>query len=152
MTDDQFANIDEALAQIRIEMGRTNFFLQQLVEQQGAKKKKPAERPAQQQPDVPGLVRVWNSMVEKTALPQVSVVMVNSRRERALRQRMNEQPDMTRWVEIIERIIASRFCCGENDRKWKADFDWLIQPGAAAKVLEGKYDDRRPVRTVVSNL
>lgn len=35
----------------------------------------------------------------------------------------------------------SSFLSGNNDRKWKADFDWLIDVNHFAKILEGNYDD-----------
>ena len=31
---------------------------------------------------------------------------------------------------------------GENDRNWRADFDWIMKPTNMCKVLEGKYDDK----------
>ncbi len=34
---------------------------------------------------------------------------------------------------------ASAFLKGANERKWKASFDWLIDTGNIAKVLEGNY-------------
>ena len=32
---------------------------------------------------------------------------------------------------------------GRNDRNWTADFNWLMNSGNMAKVLEGKYTDNR---------
>lgn len=46
------------------------------------------------------------------------------------------------WVAITQRIAASSFCRGVNDRGWRANPDWFLKPGTAAKVLEGTYDDR----------
>lgn len=46
------------------------------------------------------------------------------------------------WLSVIQRISGSSFCRGQNDRGWVASPDWLIKAGVAAKVLEGKYDDR----------
>ena len=37
----------------------------------------------------------------------------------------------------------SDFCKGANDRKWKADFDFLINQNNLTKVLEGRYDNRQ---------
>lgn len=48
-------------------------------------------------------------------------------------------------VAIIERIAASPFCLGQTDRgTWKADPEWFLKPDSIVKVLEGKYDNRRP--------
>ncbi len=35
----------------------------------------------------------------------------------------------------------SKFLQGNNDRKWKASFDWIIKPDNIAKILNGNYDD-----------
>lgn len=44
----------------------------------------------------------------------------------------------------LERIKNSLFCQGVSDRGWKASFDWLIeQSDVLAKVIEGKYDNRK---------
>ena len=40
-------------------------------------------------------------------------------------------------------IMASEsdFLSGENDRGWKATFDWLIRPKNFIKVVEGNYSN-----------
>lgn len=49
-----------------------------------------------------------------------------------------------RVQEIFERCSASRFLKGDNNRGWKADFDWIINKTNWVKILEGRYDDVRP--------
>lgn len=44
--------------------------------------------------------------------------------------------------ELFEKTEASDFLTGTNDRGWRADFDWLMKPANATKVLEGNYDNR----------
>ena len=46
------------------------------------------------------------------------------------------------WTDVLARARASPFLCGENDRGWRADFDFLLRPATIAKVLEGSYDDK----------
>lgn len=41
----------------------------------------------------------------------------------------------------FERAEKSSFLKGQNERKWKASFDWLIKAENIAKVLNGNYDD-----------
>ncbi len=45
---------------------------------------------------------------------------------------------------MFTQMAASPFLCGENDRRWVADFDWIVKPGNAEKVLEGKYLTLKP--------
>lgn len=44
--------------------------------------------------------------------------------------------------ELFEKTEASDFLTGTNERGWRADFDWLMKPANATKVLEGNYDNR----------
>jgi hypothetical protein len=66
-------------------------------------------------------------------------------RRRAAKARLRERPldGVGGWREVIARMSASAFCRGANDRGWRADPEFLLRPGTAAKVLEGKYDDRQ---------
>lgn len=59
-----------------------------------------------------------------------------------LTERLKENPDLDYWRGVIERIAASDFCNGKNDRGWKADIDFLLRPDTHVKVIEGKYDNR----------
>lgn len=46
-------------------------------------------------------------------------------------------------VEQFEKICSiancSEFLTGNNDRKWKADFDFLMRVDKATAISEGKY-------------
>jgi hypothetical protein len=44
--------------------------------------------------------------------------------------------DITEAIAAVER---SPFCRGENDRGWKADFDFLLQPKSFNRLIEGFY-------------
>lgn len=43
------------------------------------------------------------------------------------------------FEEICKKANSSSFLTGENDRKWKADFDFLMRTDKAISVLENKY-------------
>ncbi len=87
---------------------------------------------------LPRLCVLWNNHCG----PKLArVVKTNSVRNRKIELRYPDHSELE-WVEIIERIAKSKFCCGENERGWRATFDWLLQPETALKVLEGKYDTR----------
>lgn len=45
-----------------------------------------------------------------------------------------------RVQEIFDRCTSSRFLKGDNNRGWKADFDWITNKTNWVKILEGKYD------------
>lgn len=45
------------------------------------------------------------------------------------------------FQKVFENAQNSRFLCGENDRNWKANFDWLIIENNFLKALEGYYEN-----------
>lgn len=45
------------------------------------------------------------------------------------------------FKQICEIANESNFLTGENDRHWKADFDFLMRIDKATNVLEGKYNN-----------
>lgn len=49
-----------------------------------------------------------------------------------------------RVQEIFDRCSSSRFLKGDNNRGWKADFDWISNKTNWVKILEGKYDNKEP--------
>lgn len=81
------------------------------------------------------LVKIWNEH-----RGTLSVVLgISGKRLAASLARWAEKPDPDYWTGIVKRIASTPFCVGENERKWKADFDFLIRPDTQHKVLEGKY-------------
>lgn len=90
---------------------------------------------------VTDLAEAWNRLTEPP-IPRCRDLTAN--RKRHVRARLSERP-LTEWETVFTRIQASAFCRGQNERGWVGSFDWAIgSPDVAVKVLEGKYDDRRP--------
>jgi hypothetical protein len=94
---------------------------------------------------VSDLQRLWNEVAGAAGLPQWKET--GTTREKrvlaALSARRIDGPDG--WREVVSKIAGSAFCRGATPRgDWRASPDWLIQSDTAAKVLEGKYDDRKP--------
>ncbi len=84
-------------------------------------------------------VDVWNR-VSKPPLPKA--MTLSGDREKHIGARAKDNW----WVENFEAAITkmneSDFCKGINNRGWVADFDFLLQPGKMARIMEGKYDNR----------
>lgn len=60
-------------------------------------------------------------------------------RKRMLAKQWKEYPDMDDWRAYFEHVAESPFLCGQNQKGWKPDLEWLIKPANLAKVLENKY-------------
>ena len=74
-----------------------------------------------------------------TSLPKV--VRLTDKRRRAVRLIYGKGYTPEQLDEVFRKAQASSFCTGQNDRHWKADFDWLLNENNLVKVLEGKYDN-----------
>ena len=71
------------------------------------------------------------------------VLKLTDARRAAVRARWEEYRSGDVFTRLFRKTADSAFLTGENDRKWTADFDWLMKPTNFTKVLEGKYDDRK---------
>ena len=74
-----------------------------------------------------------------TNLPKV--VRLTDKRRRAVRLIYGKGYTPEQLDEAFRKAQESSFCTGQNDRHWKADFDWLLNESNLVKVLEGKYDN-----------
>jgi len=87
---------------------------------------------------LPRLAEIWNEHSGK--LPKVRGC--SSARLASVNARWKENDSEAYWIEVIKTLADSPFCNGASDRKWVADFDFLLQPDTQHKALEGKYGKR----------
>lgn len=85
------------------------------------------------------LANVWNEYKDKD-LPAVNGLNARSARHKNASARWKEKPDEEHWIRVVQRINFSKFCLGDNERGWLADFEFLVRPDTHHRVLEGKYD------------
>lgn len=72
------------------------------------------------------------------SLPPVSLPLTLPRRHQ-VSVLLRHYPDLKTICTLFQKAENSAFLKGA-DGKWNADFDWLIDPTNACRVLEGKYD------------
>lgn len=87
--------------------------------------------------DLEWAVAEWNELAGDTGLPAVKAL--NAQRRRSLTHRLRELGHREAWTDALMLVARSPFCCGENDRGWRANFDFVLQPSSMAKLLEGNY-------------
>lgn len=85
-----------------------------------------------------------------SSLPQIRVL--SDKRKKAIREFLKEL-DFCYFEEACKKANESNFLTGQNDRGWKADFDFIIKPEKALSIIEGgkygsnsvvkKYDDAK---------
>lgn len=74
-----------------------------------------------------------------TNLPQVQ--KLTDKREKAIDKFLKEFT-VEQFEEICKKANISDFLIGKNDRKWKADFDFLMRIDKATSILEDKYSEK----------
>ena len=80
----------------------------------------------------------WNEVCSKNQ----SIKMLNTKRKNKIRTLLeNNNASIEDLKTAINIISISSFCCGKNDRGWKATFDWLINDtnSCFSRLLEGSF-------------
>lgn len=104
----------------------------------GDDKEPPAETQTPKQAPVP--YEKIRELFNTTCPSYSKVVGIKGKRKTNVGARWGEHPDLGFFAAYFSRIEASAFLKGDNDRKWKATFDWLTNAANMDKVLEGRYD------------
>jgi hypothetical protein len=94
------------------------------------------------------LLNIWNEIFSEK-LPKITKITeqrkakINSRLP--LWEKLAEERNCdieTLLTEVFNKIKDSKFLLGDNDRGWRADFDWFIQSDKQTmKILEGGYEN-----------
>jgi uncharacterized protein YdaU (DUF1376 family) len=79
----------------------------------------------------------WHERMVPQGFPAIR--KMTNQRQRQLRARIRDST-IDEWQQGMAAMERSAFLRGENDRGWKADFDFLLQPKSFNKLLEGAYD------------
>jgi hypothetical protein len=89
-------------------------------------------------PEFLKLFEIWNAECRELS----KALKPTQSRQNRMRERWKENPSLEFWTRIVKKMAESSFCNGNNERGWKADFDFLLKPDTFAKVLEGKYENK----------
>jgi len=79
----------------------------------------------------------WNEFAAKHGLPKAEVF--TDRRKRQAKARLRQFPELAKWQKALDHIRKTPFLLGDNDRGWRADFDFLLQERSLTKLVEGSY-------------
>jgi uncharacterized protein YdaU (DUF1376 family) len=82
------------------------------------------------------VVEAWQERMVPLGFPAIR--KMTGQRERMLSARLKDST-LDEWLQAMSALERSAFCRGENDRGWRADFDFLLQPKSFTKLLEGAY-------------
>lgn len=76
-------------------------------------------------------------------LPKIKNIKGN--RQKVVRQRWKENPDINFFKELFERVNNSDFLSGRSGKWFGCSFDWIMQPSNLQKIIEGNYDNNRKI-------
>ena len=89
-------------------------------------------------PSAKNVTEVFNELC-----PSLSqVTKISDERKRAIKNCLKRY-SLDEIKTAFQKAEKSNFCNGNNDRGWKATFDWIIKDANMAKLLDGNYDNRR---------
>lgn len=93
----------------------------------------------------PEIVELWNTL-EPYGIKKIRSIASGSKRHVYLRTRL-KQYGYDSFAEIVENIKESDFLQGRTYSKspFVVYFDWVILPNNYPKVLEGNYNQRKPM-------
>lgn len=81
------------------------------------------------------VLEAWNVMAGEAGLPKAKMTPERRKKLKPFIRR-HSVDDIT---EAIWAIPRSPFLRGENDRGWRPNFDFLLQPSSFTKIIEGTY-------------
>lgn len=103
----------------------------------------PPAKPKKPDVDCDFVLRLYHDRCP--SLPKV--LKLSDKRKMKIRVRFEEMRfDYETLQQVFDKAEASSFMRGDNNRGWRADFDWIFNNSTNwLKILEGKYDDRNPI-------
>ncbi len=87
----------------------------------------------------------YNNVVEiyNTYCTNLAQVQKLTEKRKIAINKLLKEINIEQFKEICMIANKSDFLTGNNDRNWKADFDFVIRPDKAVSILEGKYNFKK---------
>jgi len=86
---------------------------------------------------------IWNKFAEYHNLSKINTLT----KPRLEKLSVRKKEKCFDFKEILGKVEKQSFMLGDNDRKWKVDFDWIIKnDDNYVKILEMKYGASEPQR------
>ena len=98
----------------------------------------PSEEGPPAESDLEIALKAWNTLAGEIDLPLAQ--RLTKPRRTALAARLEECGGLLGWEAALEKVRSSSFLRGQNDRSWRADFDFVLQAKSFTKLMEGGYD------------
>lgn len=86
---------------------------------------------------------LWNQTLQATNSGLPKTKALNAKRKTQIKSCLAQYKQMATeqdWKNYFTKITQIPFLNGVNDRGWKADFDFVINPNNLLKIVEGRYN------------
>ena len=82
------------------------------------------------------IIDTWNKYI-----PSAQIKVFNQTRKQLIKSRFHSffNNSYDEWEKFLIKISKINFLWGDNDRGWKADFNWVLNENNYIKIFEGKY-------------
>ena len=118
-----------------------------LIIQNIIKKKKEIEKEKEIELDIEKDKKInkYNNVIEiyNTYCTNLAQVQKLTEKRKIAINKLLKEINIEQFKEICMIANKSDFLTGNNDRNWKADFDFVIRPDKAVSILEGKYNFKK---------
>jgi uncharacterized protein YdaU (DUF1376 family) len=85
-------------------------------------------------------IEIYNRVARDVGWPAVQ--KPTKARISAINARLQECGGVMGWEHAMQRARGSPLLTGDNDRNWRASFDWLTKAANFTKLMEGNYDPK----------
>jgi uncharacterized protein YdaU (DUF1376 family) len=84
------------------------------------------------------VARAWNELAGRCGLAKME--KLTTTRGAAIVARIRDAGSLQKFLEVMAKVEKSGFLLGDNERGWKADFDFLLQSKSFVRLMEGGYE------------
>ena len=95
-------------------------------------------------------LELWNEMAKANGLSIAQ--SMSETRKKSLRLRLREAEGIEGWKIALNKVTASPHLLGKNDRKWRADFDFMLQQKSFTRLMEDAYRNLGATRGKLAHL
>nr|BAR32762.1 Uncharacterized protein conserved in bacteria (COG3756) [uncultured Mediterranean phage uvMED] len=93
------------------------------------------------------IIDTWNKYITAS-----QIKVFNETRKKLITNRFDKyfNNNYAEWEKFVVKISKISFLWGDNDRNWKADFNWVLNENNYIKIFEGKYqkEDKQISHTI----
>lgn len=105
----------------------------------------PYSKETEERQKVHTAIQKFNELAKRIGLPVAQKITKPRKTKMALR--LKEIGGLEGWDTVLQKIENSDFLRGVNKSGWVADLDFVLQEASIVKIMEGKYEGNKRLKT-----